>query len=513
MKVLLADAVVTAGGRRGDAVLVDRGRIVAVGRRDDPRFASRTPVVHDGVVVPGLVDSHLHPVGYATTVGGLSVGPARGFDDLGELLGAAAAQRTPQSALVAVRLDEDGLAEGRLPTADDLDRWTGDVPTVVYRYCGHVAVANRAALHLAGVDARTADPPGGIIDRTSQGDPTGVLRETAIGLVASAVAPRVPPPGPDDLLAALGSLTALGLTRIVAIAAAGSNDLWCGPTDEVAALAAIADRLPLDVHLFVATTDRRRLERSARTVADAGGRLHFAGVKLFADGSFGGRTAALHRPYSDDPDNRGTLRLDPTRDRELVAAARDLGGTAAIHAIGDRAIDAVLDLAADPTAPPVRIEHVSLPTEEAIVRMADLGVVASVQPPFLASEATWLPGRLGGRMERVYPFATLRRYGIPTVAGSDSPVESPDPLAGIAAALWRDGFSSVERLSGPDALDLYTGEAHRVLGLGAPLQPGAPADLVVLDGDPTVADPSTLRVVAVYKAGEPVEATPLPWPG
>ncbi len=515
MKVVTASRVVTARGILGDAILIDAGRVVAVGHRDDPRFADLPRLRHDGVIVPGFVDSHLHPVGYAAAVGGLSLGPARGFDDLADLLGTALAQREPTPALVAVRLDEANLAEGRLPTADDLDRWTGDVPTLVYRYCGHVAVANRAALRLAGVDAATPDPPGGIVDRDDEGEPTGVLRETAIGLVAPAVASRVAPPSPDELLAAMNSLVGLGITRIVGIAASGTNDLWCGPDDEVETLGSIAARLPLDVHLFVATTDPSRLRRSAEVVGRAGGRLHFAGLKLFADGSFGGRTAALHEPYTDDPANRGTLRLDPARDRLLVALALDLGGSSAIHTIGDRAIDTTPDLLAEfgGDGPPARTEHVSLPTDEAIARMVDLGVVASVQPPFLTSEGTWLAPRLGARTERVYPFATLRRQGIVTVGGSDSPVERPDPLVGLSAARDRCGFATAEALSGAEALALYTDDPHRVLGLPPPLSVGAPADLVVLDGDPSEADPRSLNIVAVYRAGEPVGTATLPWPG
>ncbi len=504
-RIRTADTVV------GDALLVRDGVVEATGPRE--RFAGTDAVRVDlpgAVVVPGFVDSHLHPVGYAAAVRGPVLASAGDFTGLGELLAGAAAEVPAGHALVALRLDENRLTEGRLPTADDLDRWTGDVPTLAYRYCGHVAVANHPALRLAGVDESTPDPSGGSFDRDETGRPTGVLRETAIDVVAGPLAERLAPPTAADLVAALSSLAALGLTRVGAVAAFGSSGLWCGPADEVALLTEVADMSPIDLHVFVIAGHPDELEAAARRID--GPLLHFAGVKVFADGSFGGRTAALWEPYADSPE-RGVLRLRADRDLGLVAAARRLGGTAAIHAIGDRAIDATLDLIDGlPVAdPPIRIEHVSLPSPAAIARMAELNVVASVQPPFLASETGWLRGRIGERVGKVYPFASLRRAGILTVGGSDSPVEPPDPLLGIVAAQTRYGIAPAEALSGAEALALYTDDAHRALRLPPPFTPGSPADFVVLDGDPVEVDRPEIR--RVWKGGRALEVSALPWPG
>ena len=280
-------------------------------------------------------------------------------------------------------------------------------------------------------------------------------------------------------------------------------------------LGEVAGGSPLDLHLFVVADSPDRLAAAARLIEGMGPPIHFGGVKVFADGSFGGRTAALFDPYVGSAQNRGVLRLREDRDLDLVVAARRLGGTAAIHAIGDRAVDATLDLVARLPAggPPVRIEHVSLPTQAAIRRMAELGTVASVQPPFLTSEATWLPGRIGDRVQRVYPFASLRQAGVLTVGGSDSPVERPDPLLGMHAARTRFGIAPAEALPGDEALALYTDDAHRALGLPPPFSPGAPADFVVLDGDPTDTDPERLEIRAVWTRGRVRQVTPLPWPG
>ncbi len=236
------------------------------------------------------------------------------------------------------------------------------------------------------------------------------------------------------------------------------------------------------------------LENAANLLASGPANVSFFGWKAFADGSLGGRTAALYEPYDDDPDNTGILRLDLEQARLMAGACLGLGGTVAIHAIGDRANDEVLDLfeglvsrGADPAR--LRIEHASVLAPGAIERMAALGVTASVQPAFLASEVDWLAKRLGPRVERTYPLEALAAAGVSMIGGSDCPVEPPNPWDGIAAA------AGPARLGPGRAMDLFS----------RPLMVGEEASFQVIDRDPlTSPDIGSTRVVAAYWRGRPV---------
>lgn len=408
-------------------------------------------------------DHHIHPIGYATLVNGLELMDSVDLADLTARVARFA--DTVEGAVIGQRLNDEGLAEGRLPTRDDLDDVIGDRPTLLYRYCGHIAVANSAALSLAGVGSDTPDPEGGSFDRDPTGEPNGVLRETAIQSVSSALAPLVNGPSDAAILRAFGDLAAMGLGSITGIVSAG-EPLWCGVTDELDVLCRLAPDLPIDVDVLVIAPDPQLLAEAAEKIRRSQGRVRFLGWKEFADGSFGGHTAALHDPFIDRPDTRGTERLDREHATMMARAAMMLGGTVAVHAIGDRANDAVLDLfedlvdmGADPTR--LRVEHASLLTAAAVERMARLGVTASVQPAFLASEGDWLVKRIGDeRMRRVYPFRSLIQAGIQVIGGSDSPVELPDPTIGINAAIGRPGFDPSEGLTPDEAAALFAPRAR-----------------------------------------------------
>jgi len=397
-------------------------------------------------------DHHFHPLGYAALVTGLELMDA---SDIGEVMRRVADfADSIEGPVIGQRLNDEGLAEGRLPTREDLDDVIADRPVLIYRYCGHIAVANSAALSLAGVDSASADPEGGSFDRDSAGRPNGVLRETAIQSVSATVAPLVTGPPDSAILRALSDLGRMGIGSVTGIVSAG-EPLWCGVRDELDALCRLAPALPVDVDVLVIASNTHELAEAAEKIRNTQGRIRFLGWKDFADGSFGGHTAAMYEPFADRPDTSGTDRLDPEHAMTMARTSMMLGGSVAIHAIGDRANDRVLDvfdelidMGADPER--LRVEHASLLTDAAIERMSRLGVTASVQPAFLASEGDWLEKRLGEeRMSRVYPFRSLLEAGVKVIGGSDSPVELPDPASGIAAAIDRPGFNPSEALS-PD---------------------------------------------------------------
>jgi predicted amidohydrolase YtcJ len=511
VKLFSADAIITPSGGLGSSILVDQGRVVAVGDRSDLRRQDAEELVVDGgFIYPGFRDAHIHAVPYAASLTGCSLKTAVDMADLAARLRTHERTLEGDAPLVATRFDDEHLAERRLPTRHDLDAAVPDRAVVIYRYCGHIAVANSAALRASGIDGSVANPDGGTIDRDADGAPTGVLRETAAGLVATALA-RGGRVTKAQLVDGLRRLAGLGITSIGAMIGYGES-----PSEKLAAEVQLwreaASELPIRVHGIVIAAEARELESAAETLTGAGERLTWLGVKRFADGSLGGHTAAMTTAFS-DRSTTGTYRLTEA-DAAVCRASIDMGGMVAVHAIGDRAVGGVLDLFTDLTgegAEPssLRMEHVSVIRQDQVARFAELGVVASVQPAFLASESDWLGARVGdARSSWLYPFRSMLDAGIPMAGSSDCPVEPPHPLWGMAAAVDRHGISPSEALSPLEALGLFTDGAARALREPKPLAPGSPADFTVLDVDIRTADAAGIRsakVIATYVDGKPVE--------
>lgn len=403
-------------------------------------------------------DHHFHPLAYALSVSGLELMEAGDLDEVMRLLRQHADGST--GAVIGRRLNDEGVAEQRLPTADEIDDVVSDRPVLLNRYCGHIAVANSAALRLAGVDQATDDPEGGSFDRDSSGRPNGILRETAVSVVSQALTPHISPLRDEEVLAALARLLEVGVGSVTGIVSV-DEPIWCGVSDELGTLVRLAPDLPVDIDLLVIAPTSASLAAAKDRIDEADGRISFLGWKEFADGSLGGHTAAMYQPYHDRSDTLGQDRLSHAHAVTMGRASLELGGVVAIHAIGDRANDSVLDVfdelihaGASPSR--LRVEHASVLTNPTIDRMAHLGVTASVQPPFLASEEFWLEKRLGPqRMNRAYPFRSLLEAGVPLIAGSDSPVETPHPEIGINAAVVRHGINPREALTREQAEEMY----------------------------------------------------------
>lgn len=406
-----------------------------------------------------LHDHHLHPFGYASLVNGLELMNAPDIDSVLRLV--AAHGEEVEGAIIGQRLNDEGLAELRLPTAADIDDVVSDRPVLLYRYCGHIAVANRAALDLAGIDESTPDPDGGSFDRDGSGRPNGILRETAIGSVSKVLESITDPPSDLEIISALAVLRRMGIGSITGMISVTSN-VWCAVDDEVETLVRIAPDLPIDIDVLLIASTPADFVAAKDRIDQAEGPIRFLGYKDFIDGSLGGHTAAMYEPFADRSDTRGVERYDHDRMVEMGQTSLDHGGAVAIHAIGDRANDLVLDVheelisnGADPGR--LRVEHASILTPETIDRMARLGVTASIQPAFLASEESWLEKRLGAdRMDRAYPFRSLLEAGVPLLGGSDAPVELPDPETGINAAVARHGINPDEALTSEQAEALFS---------------------------------------------------------
>ncbi len=478
-RLLVSSGIV--GLADADSVLIDGDRIAAIGRRAE--FDGTYEVSqHEGFLGAPRHDHHFHPLGYAAALSRLTLKEVPDFDGLRKRLQAAAARLQPGESLTATRLDDEALSELRLPNRWELDEMVATTPILLHRYCGHIAVANSAALALAGLSDH----------------PDGILREEEIGPVLREVASRQFPLAPEIIEQSLVGLASLGLGTITAIVST-SDPLFCEVPEELTTMMSLAPRVPLDFEVLVTAPDPPSLGSAAAALQGAGTNIKFGGWKEFADGALGGRTAALHEGFSDDPDNVGIMRLRRPHADEMARAALDLGGVVAIHAIGDRANDAVLDLlrdlvvaGADEAA--LRIEHASVLTPTARQRMAHLGITASVQPSFITSEVTWLKKRLGRRVAHTYALGQMEEEGIPLRGGSDCPVETPSPWEGMAAA-------RIGGLSARSAYELY----------GPTLQVGEPSHVIVIDRDPLqTADVAGTRVLASYRHGQPLELTTPP---
>jgi predicted amidohydrolase YtcJ len=395
--------------------------------------------------------------------------------------------------------DDEKLREHRYPTRDDLDLATSS-PVFLKRICGHVAVANSAALSAARIDNRTLDPSGGRIVRDSRGEPTGVLKETAIELVE-----RVVPESMDRTRAALvhasAKLSKLGLTSLHCIISS---------LTELKALRELKrrQRVPQSIYAIIPPNLVESLEVKGPSWKKSGNHFRIGGVKLYLDGSLGARTAALNQPYSDDPTTSGMITLSRKELKKLASKARVSKFQLCIHAIGDKAVDLAVQVF-DQTFGVKgcrqfrhRIEHASIVSDKSTKEMRRLGIIASVQPRFVYSDR-WAKDRLGSkRLPRLYPFASMARAGITLTAGSDCPVEDPNPFEGIWSAVARPGFNEHERMTVSEALTAYTkSPAYASFSeeFKGTLDPGKVADMVVLNKNPYGSSLKSLREIIAVK--------------
>jgi predicted amidohydrolase YtcJ len=475
---------VFTGRRYVEALLVDDGTVVAAGSAEDvarqaPTGAERRSLA-GSLLVPGLVDAHLHVAELARTWEGLDLSEASSVDDLLRRV-RAWGEAHPAGPIVGRGFDPERFPDRRWPTVRELDAAEPDRPVAVYHASGHAAAVNSPALGRAqgaGGGSRSAH---GIVGTFPDGTPNGLLYEEALEGI-SALREEGAPVTAEALERTLCRLVGMGLVAV------GAMSLVPEGARGLQALASHG-RLPLVVrgYLRLGLLD----EFSAEDLGAPGGRFRIVGAKAFLDGAFGPRTASLSSPYDDDPSTSG---LDVGTDDELSAeidrAARQ-GLAPALHAIGDRAVERATRLLAtrkDRPGLPGRIEHASLTPARLLPRLEEARPTLVVQPGFVWSDR-WLPARLGRERARdAYAFRTLRSRGIRVAGSSDAPYDPPDPWRGLRAAVARraPGGGSAnpdpsEALPAEEAISLYTSEARAALGLpGGTLEPGEPADLLVL---------------------------------
>lgn len=480
------------------AIAIHRDRIVAVGTNDEisPLIGPNTLVtdLESATVLPGFIDCHIHLIQYGLGLSSLDLRAVRSIDELKKRV--AARSKDDIDWVLGQGWDQEKFVERRYPTRHDLDEASPTKPVLLRRICGHVCVANSVALKRAGIDERSNEPPGGVIDRDAAKAPTGILRENAIDLLDAAV----PSPSAKDFekatLAACQDALKAGLTSVHCI---------INSDPELRALLKLRseDRLPLRFHVLIPSNHLSAVKKLGVQTGFGDKWVRLGAIKIFADGSLGARTAALEAPYEDDPSNRGMTIYRQEELDELVREAHLAGFQVAIHAIGDRASRMALESLAKATNQTQgdlrhRIEHASVLNHDLISEFGKLGVTASVQPHFIVSDF-WLEQRLGReRASLSYPFASLARAGVRVVAGSDCPVDPLAPLQGIAAATTRSDPD--EAITVEAAIAMYTRNAAYASfeeNVKGTIEPGKYADLVALHTDPKEITPSTIPEIQV----------------
>ncbi len=497
---------------RAQAIAVKGGRILAVGRDE-----AILPLAGQGTtridldartVVPGFNDNHVHT--FATgSFRGSPVLWGLTCEEVAEVVRTAALEAGPGVRITGNAWDYPTCPR---PHRSILDEAAPDNPVFLVQYSGHAAWVNSRMLEAMGIDADTPDPEGGQIVRDDDGEPTGILRDRAMGSYQLQNYRR-------ELLSRKAHRAAvdraLELYRRAGITSVQDNT-WEPLTAHLLVTYRRHDRLTCRVSVWP-YGESPWLRPLMKLVAYDDTWIRPGPTKYFADGAFSTRTAWLTEPYADEPDNTGTAYHDPDDLADLVSKAARKRRRLAIHAIGDRAVHEVLNAleAAQARYPwtktlRMRLEHVQLVRRDDIPRMKALGVVACVQPFALAT-----PGKdvvlLGEeRATRAYPYKTLLDAGIPVSFGSDNPAEVDyEPLLGVYYAVTRqdkrgefEALAPAERMTPEEAIRCYTmGSAYAEFmeQEKGSITPGKLADLVVLSDDPTWVDASRIPDITVLR--------------
>jgi predicted amidohydrolase YtcJ len=482
-----------------EALATEGGRIVAIGSSAELRsvYSGFTHIDLGGrAVFPGFVDGHIHLASYGISLRRVELRDARTLAEAVSRVGDAA-RRARRGEWVRGRgWDKNLWREDRFPTKGDLDPATGDVPVMLSSKDGHLAWVNSSALRLAGINAQTTDPPGGEIARDRRREPTGILKEEAVGLIRKAV----PAEDPESIDAGIReAMAVMHRFGIVAVHSFVGTDAFDGAA-VFAAYQRLADANELRLRVWM-TVPEDNLDAAIRSGLRTGfgnDWLRVGPVKIFADGTLGSQTASMIEPYENQPGNAGIAIHSRAELIDLVGRAVGGGFWCAIHAIGDQANRWVLDAyeahheASARAGARHRIEHVQLLHPDDLPRLARLGVTASMQPVHCTNDRDIGERYWGRRSRYAYAWRSLLRARTVLAFGSDAPVETPDVFQGLYAAATRKRpaepdtppWYPEETLTMQEAVQAYTLGAATAAGqegIAGSLTSGKYADFVVLN--------------------------------
>jgi len=507
---------------REEAIALRGDRILAVGKKIDMEKLKgpQTQVVDLGghFVMPGFNDAHLHLSDAGMTKLSVDLTGVKSLEELRSRVDKKVGESKAGDWILGSGWDETLWPVKVPPTRWDLDEVSNGHPVFLVRIDGHIAVANTRALQLGSITLASRNPQGGRIDRNENGEPTGILRETA----QAAVLEVIPKPSHrlrrEGLELALADLAEHGVTSAQDYSPVWEDfQIYEELEKEGKLTARISEWLPFDDPV-----EELSQKRDSHPQSDL--MLHTGMLKGFMDGSLGSHTAALLAPYADDPNNSGLPRYEAAKLNEMTKDRVLAGFQIGFHAIGDKGVQMALDafagaekaaLEAHVRAPDggnefrLRIEHAQVTTPAQIAQFKALKVIASMQPSHLLTDMRWAQDRLGPkRAATSYAWLAFLNKGVPLAFGTDYPVEPVTPFRGLYAAVTRqseDGkqeYFPAQRLTLDQAIAAYTAGsafaefAEKEKGR---LVPGMLADFVVLDRDVTAASPEKILATKVLR--------------
>jgi predicted amidohydrolase YtcJ len=500
---------------RAEAIAVLGDRIVAVGSDSSisPWIGDDTRVLdaRGGSVLPGFIDSHVHVRSSAAALNSVHLRDASTPEEFVRRVAEFAGKTQKGEWILGGSWDHELWTGTPLPTRQWIDAVTPNNPVLLNRYDGHMRLANSLALQLAGITGETPNPQGGFIVKDQTGQPTGLLKDSAIYQVLKAIPAKTPEDRMRDFQAALHEAARFGVT--------GFDDISSAEDVRIYQMLASRGQLTARVYCITPIQEWEALAGSGLLAGFGNDWIRVGAVKGFADGSLGSSTALFFEPYADAPDNSGLLNgmMYPEGNMLKMAVGADRAGLQiAIHAVGDKANRTILDIYdavrkanGDRSNRRWRIEHAQHVRPQDFDDFARLGVIASVQPYHAIDDGRWAEQRIGHeRSKTTYAFRTFLQHGVRLAFGTDWDVAPLNPMLGLYAAVTRAtldgknpaGWFPEEKLTVSEAIEAYTmGSAYAEFNeqnTGS-LTPGKLADIVLLNADLFSIPPETLRDVKV----------------
>jgi predicted amidohydrolase YtcJ len=478
-----------------EAVAVRDGKFIAVGADAEVKklIGSNTQAIdlQGKLVLPGFNDAHLHFANGGLYLLGIDLRPARDEKEFVSILKEYIKELPKGEWVTGGNWDHENWPSKKHPGKELIDAITLDHPVLVQRLDGHMVLANSLALKLAGISRDTPDPQGGeIVKDKKTGEPSGILRDEAIGLVAAVIPPLSRARREQAIRAAIRHAQELGVTSVQDNSSREDLEIY----QELLAKGELGVR----VNAWRDSSCIADFSRIGIGAAFGGPFLRLGVIKIFVDGSMGAGTALFFEPYADDPQTCGLPIYKESELNVLIQAADKAGLQIAAHAIGDKANAWILDaLALARRENGVRdsrhrVEHAQVVRPEDVARFRELCVIASIQPSHCIDDMRWAEKRIGSRVSNAYRFASFHKNGVHLAFGTDWDVEPLDPRLGIYAAVSREfpaggpagGWHPDEKLSLAEAIENYTlGSAYAEFqeNVKGSIAPGKWADLAVLE--------------------------------
>ena len=518
-------------GEKFQSLGVKDGKITFLGADEEAKNVSSKELIDlkGKMMIPGMADAHLHLYAYCQNLTFVDLSKVHNINEMINLMKEKVKNVKKGDWVKGVNFDQSKWKENRFPTLEEMDSISKDNPVIIKRCCLHAVVANSKALKMAGIGKNYQAGSGGIVELDKDGMPNGILREQSTKVFDDIL----PDPLKDVevqkriMQDVLNDMSSKGITTIHTYAA----KIWQYNEDiNIYKNFEKEGKLPLRVTVCIdelfepEILTKEKLNNPYRKV-------QLGAYKIFSDGSMGSRSAALKKPYSDDPQNSGFMLFTQEELNNKILTGYEHGLQPAIHAIGDRALDmtlAAIEYTLKTTKEkgmtdeeqknrlPFRIIHVQMIDDDLLERMKKLPLVLDIQPIFLCTDLHWIEDRIGKeRLKGSFALKTMEKAGLIQTGGSDCPVETYEPLKGIYAAVTRqdmegyptEGFLPEERLSVYEALCMYTKNVPYATGqesvLGT-LEIGKFADLTVLEKNLFKIDKKEIKDIKVeqtYVAG------------